>query len=173
MRSADNPGEFLRGPDFHRPQAKRLPVPGFPRRQSRWRSTEGRNYMRPGKVMNIALLVIIGSQAWPPLALAEGDTARGKTAFRKTCAVCHGDATAAQGPGPSLAGLFGRRAGTVNGTPYGKNLYEANIIWNDASLQRYLASPADAVHGTIMPIGVNDPMERSDIIAYLKTLTKH
>jgi cytochrome c len=58
----------------------------------------------------------------------------------------------------------------VGGTPYAKNLYDANIVWSEASLQRYLASPADEVHGTIMPIGVHDPNERADVIAYLKTL---
>jgi len=58
----------------------------------------------------------------------------------------------------------------VGGTPYARSLYEANIVWDEKSLQRYLTSPSDAVHGTIMPIGLHNPKERDDIIAYLKTL---
>jgi cytochrome c len=58
----------------------------------------------------------------------------------------------------------------MGGSPYSRNLYEAGIVWDEKSLQRYLASPSDAVHGTIMPISVHNPRERDDIIAYLKTL---
>ena len=58
----------------------------------------------------------------------------------------------------------------MGGTPYARSLYEANIVWDEKSLQRYLTSPSDAVHGTIMPIGVHNPQKRDDIIAYLKTL---
>jgi len=78
--------------------------------------------MRVARFFMIALVSIVALLAGQQPARAEGDATRGKAAFRKTCAVCHGDATAAAGPGPSLAGLVGRRAGTVNGTPYGRNL---------------------------------------------------
>jgi cytochrome c len=128
--------------------------------------------MRLARPFELALLSIIALCAWQQPVRAEGDAVSGKKAYLRSCAACHGHATAAAGPGPSLAGLFGRRAGTVNGTPYGKNLYEANIVWDEASLQRYLASPTDAVHGTIMPIGIHEPTERADVIAYLKTLKR-
>lgn len=126
--------------------------------------------MRLTKIMASLLLAIVAFAAAQPPALAEGDAARGRKAYERWCVGCHGDGAEGRNPGPSLAGLFGRRAGTVGGTPYAKNLYDANIVWNEASLQRYLASPADEVHGTIMPIGIHDPGERADVIAYLKTL---
>jgi cytochrome c len=122
------------------------------------------------KRIGIALLPILALPAWQPAAHADGDAVRGKKAYLQRCAGCHGDSTPVQNLGPSLAGLFGRRAGTVAGTPYARNLYDANIVWNEASLERYLGSPADAVHGTIMPIGVADAGERADVIAYLKSL---
>jgi cytochrome c len=106
----------------------------------------------------------------PQQAFAESDVARGRKAYQTWCFGCHGDEETVQSVGPPLVGLFGRRAGTVEGSPYSRNLYAANIVWNEESLQRYLASPTDEVHGTIMPIGVRDPGERDDIIAYLKTL---
>jgi cytochrome c len=114
------------------------------------------------------ILVLAASCARP--ALAEGNPARGKKLYEDWCVGCHGDDGAARNFGPGLAGLIGRRAGTVGGTPYGKSLYEANIVWSETTLDRYLASPTDEVHGTIMPIGVHDTAERRDLIAYLKTL---
>lgn len=126
--------------------------------------------MRPTKIMASVLPAILAFAAAQSPALADGDAARGKKVYERWCVGCHGGGAEGRNPGPSLSGLFGRRAGTVGGTPYGKNLYEAHIVWNEVSLQRYLASPADEVHGTIMPIGVHDPLERTDLIAYLKTL---
>jgi len=104
------------------------------------------------------------------LASADADPARGKKVYRAWCVGCHGDKETAASVGPSLVGLIGRRAGTVNGTRYARNLYDANITWDEQSLSRYLAAPSQEVHGTIMPIGVHDAGERADLIAYLKTL---
>lgn len=119
----------------------------------------------------IVLAVIpIAAIAWLQSAAAESDVARGKKIYRAWCIGCHGDDKTAASTGPSLVGLIGRRAGTVNGTRYARNLYDANIIWDEKSLDRYLASPSQEVHGTIMPIGVHDASERRDVVIYLKTL---
>ena len=123
--------------------------------------------MRLMGIAVIAWLSVAGS-ALP--ASAEGNAARGKLAYQRSCLGCHGDSKTAASPGPSLVGLIGRRAGTVAGTPYGRNLYASGIIWDEAALRRYLASPSDEVHGTIMPVGVSDPVERDDLLAYLKSL---
>jgi cytochrome c2 len=125
------------------------------------------------RILNVAVLVAIamsGLLSRPQLGYAEGDAAQGRKAYERSCIGCHGDRETAQSVGPSLVGVFGRRAGTVAGTRYARSLYEANIEWDAKSLQRYLASPTDEVHGTIMPINVQDPRDRDDIIAYLKTL---
>lgn len=125
------------------------------------------------RFLNVAVLVALamsGLLSRPQLASAQGDAAQGRKAYQRWCIGCHGDKEAVQSVGPSLVGLLGRRAGTVGGTAYARNLYEANIVWDEKSLQRYLASPTDEVHGTIMPISVHDPQDRDNIIAYLKTL---
>lgn len=126
--------------------------------------------MRFLNVAVLAALAMSGLLSRPQLASAEGDAAQGRKAYQRWCIGCHGDKETVQSVGPSLVGLLGRRAGTVGGTAYARNLYEANIVWDEKSLQRYLTSPTDEVHGTIMPIGVHDPRDRDDIIAYLKTL---
>jgi cytochrome c2 len=126
--------------------------------------------MRFLNVAVLAALAMSGLTSRPPLASAEGDAAKGRKVYQRWCIGCHGDKDTVQSVGPSLVGLLGRRAGTVGGSPYSRNLYEAGIVWDETSLQRYLASPTDAVHGTIMPIGLHNPQERDDITAYLKAL---
>jgi cytochrome c len=133
-------------------------------------SPEAGRCMRPAAPWMFAalFLALVAGAAQP--AWADGDAGRGRKVYERWCAGCHAIGGATRPLGPDLAGLIGRRAGTVAGTPYGKNLYEASIVWDEASLDRYLASPADAVHGTIMPVGVHDATERTDLIAFLKTL---
>ena len=42
-------------------------------------------------------------------------------------------------------------------------------IWNEKTLDRFLANPLKAVPGTAMTYdGIANPQERSDLIAYLK-----
>ena len=125
------------------------------------------------RFLNVAVLVALamsGLLSRPQLASAEGDAAQGRNVYQRWCIGCHGDKETVQSVGPSLVGLLGRRAGTVGGSPYSRNLYESGIVWDEKSLQRYLASPTDEVHGTIMPIVLQNPKERDDVIAYLKTL---
>jgi cytochrome c len=125
--------------------------------------------MRLFEIRAVTGLAMAALIVWQP-AFAEADAARGKKVYRTWCVGCHGDKEAAATAGPSLIGLMGRRAGTVDGTRYARNLYDANIVWDEQSLNRYLAGPSKEVHGTIMPIGVHDASERADLIAYLKSL---
>ena len=103
-------------------------------------------------------------------ALAQGDAAAGKKLYEDTCVGCHGDQKTAATTGPSLAGLIGRKAGTSAGGVISRANTESPIVWNDKTLDRYLASPSETIHGTIMPIGLTNPKDRADLIAYLKTL---
>jgi cytochrome c len=103
-------------------------------------------------------------------ALAQGDAAAGKKLYQATCVGCHGDAKTAPTTGPSLAGLIGRKAGTSAGGVISRANTESRIVWDEKTLDQYLASPSEKIHGTIMPIGVKNPKERADLIAYLKTM---
>jgi glucose/arabinose dehydrogenase/cytochrome c2 len=105
-----------------------------------------------------------------------GDPVHGRTFFQASCAVCH---TTSLGPGntvivkqgPSLIGILGRRAGTGLGFNYTRALGESGITWDAAALDHFLTSPITAVPGTTMPMIVPDAGNRSDVIAYLSTLT--
>jgi cytochrome c len=97
------------------------------------------------------------------------DAAAGGMAFQQ-CAECHSPGHA-DGAGPGLEGVVGRRAGTKDGFVYSVALKNSAIVWDDATLDGFLARPAKAVPGTTMAYpGDDDAKERADLIAYLKTL---
>jgi cytochrome c len=102
-------------------------------------------------------------------SLAAGDPAAGQHVFAE-CAGCHSTAPGENKLGPSLAGVVGRKSGTVAGYGYSPAMKSANVTWDDATLDTFLASPASFVHGTKMFINVPSGTARQNVIAYLETL---
>ena len=99
-------------------------------------------------------------------AAPAGDPAAGKAIYSR-CLACH--ALAYDRTGPRHCGLFGRRAGSVKGFSYSEAMKRSKIVWNEKTLDRFLANPLKAVPGTAMGYaGVTDKKERADLIAYLK-----
>jgi cytochrome c len=99
-------------------------------------------------------------------AQAAPDALRGEQVYAR-CQACH--ALAADRVGPHHCGLFGRLAGSVPGFDYSEAMKKSRIVWNDATLDRFLAMPLTVVPGSSMTYaGVADPAERADLIAYLK-----
>ena len=70
--------------------------------------------------------------------------------------------------GPRLAGVFGRRAGSVPGFTYSANLKRSGLTWNESTLERWLADPDTMVPENSMGVDVPKASDRRDIIAYLK-----
>ena len=99
-------------------------------------------------------------------ALAAGDPAAGETVYSR-CLACH--SLAYDRVGPRHCGLFGRRAGSVPGFDYSGAMKRSKLVWNEKTLDRFLADPLKTVPGTTMTYaGVDDAKERADLIAYLK-----
>ncbi len=97
---------------------------------------------------------------------AQGDAAAGEAVYSR-CLACH--ALAYDRTGPRHCGLFGRRAGTVQGFAYSEAMKRAGVVWNEKTLDRFIADPTRAVPGTAMGYdGVKDPGERADLIAFLR-----
>jgi len=104
-----------------------------------------------------------GSEA----ALAgDGDSVRGKAVFEKRCTGCH--ALEVDREGPRLAGVYGRKAGSVPGFTYSAGLKNLGLTWNDATLERWLSDPDMVVPDNNMSFSVPKAEERRDVIAYLK-----
>lgn len=95
-----------------------------------------------------------------------GDPKAGEAIYSR-CFACH--ALTYDRTGPRHCGLFGRRAGTVKGFQYSEAMKRSNIVWNEKTLDHFLANPLKAVPGTAMGYaGIPDKKERADLIAYLK-----
>ena len=87
------------------------------------------------------------------------------------CKTCHAIDPGKNGIGPSLAGIHGRKAGTVANYAYSTAMKGAGLTWDDATLDRFIEAPMKAVPGTKMAYaGQKDPAKRAELIAYLKSL---
>ena len=92
----------------------------------------------------------------------------GKAVFERRCGGCH--ALDLNKEGPSLRGVFGRKAAGLNGFGYSDALRKLNMRWDDASLDRWLSDPDAMAPDTDMAFRVNDTGERKAVVAYLKSL---
>lgn len=120
------------------------------------------------------LVVLALSFALSSPALAEaGDAARGQRNFR-ACAGCHSLEADRNMTGPSLAGLWGRKAGSLPSFErYSDALKSSGIIWDDRSLDGWLTDPDAMVPDNEMPFnGIKEARERADLLAFLKEATR-
>jgi cytochrome c len=114
-----------------------------------------------------AALLLLGI---PGGASAAGDPVKGEAIYAR-CQGCH--SIDRNRIGPLHRGLFGRKAGSVEGFNYSKAMKESGITWDEATHDDFLAHPRQTVPGTRMTYaGIADPQERADLIAYLKEVTK-
>jgi len=70
--------------------------------------------------------------------------------------------------GPSLAGVIGRKAGTLPGYDYSPAMKNTDIVWNAQTLDQYLSNPGKTVPGNKMPFpGLKTDHDRDDVIAFI------
>ncbi len=104
---------------------------------------------------------------------AAGDAAKGKKVFAK-CKACHSVKKGKNKIGPSLYGLFGRKAGTAKGFKrFSSGMKKSGVVWDETTLDKFLAKPRSFIKGNRMPFaGLKKKSQRDDLIAYLKKATK-
>ncbi|MDP3908280.1 cytochrome c family protein [Novosphingobium sp.] len=108
--------------------------------------------------------------AAPAAAPAVAD-AGGKPAAFAQCAACHAVEPGKHGIGPSLAGVYGTKAGELAGYTFSDKLLASGLTWDDATLDQWLAGPMKMVPGTKMTYaGMADAAKRKELIEYMKTL---
>lgn len=122
----------------------------------------------PGRVL-LAALVLAGAAA---AAHADGDAARGEQRFVE-CAACHTLQQGVNNVGPSLHGVFGRKAGEIADFRYSPAMKRSGITWTAQTLDSFIADPQKKVPGNRMPFaGMPDAGDRADLIAYLMKASK-
>ena len=117
----------------------------------------------PGAVAGAALLLVV-----PAGLAAAADAEQGKVLYQ-ACAACHTERPDALGP--SLKGVFGRKAAALEDFRYSNPMKRANLVWDEDNLRAYIIDPQGKVKGNRMPYGgITNPKDVDDIVAYLKTL---
>ena len=123
------------------------------------------------KIMNKFGLILAGSLFGTSGAFA-ADAAHGKKLFEE-CVACHSLERGVNGVGPSLQGMFERKAGDVAEYRYSPAMKRSGIAWSAQTLDAYLADPQNNIKGNRMPYsGMPEARDRADLIEYLRTATK-
>lgn len=115
-------------------------------------------------VLAVAALTVVA----PTLVLAD-DAAKGARVFQQ-CKACHAvEKGVKNGVGPNLSGLFGRKAGTVEGFGYSEAMKGAGFAWDEARIAQYVKNPKKFLPGNKMAfVGLKRQDQIDDLIAYLK-----
>ena len=100
--------------------------------------------------------------------LAAGDSAAGQQFFATHCGACHATEPGVNKIGPSLAGVVGRKSGSAPGFNYSPALKEANITWDEKTLDQYLQNPTGDVHGSRMFLTVPSAADRQNAMRISK-----
>jgi cytochrome c len=100
-------------------------------------------------------------------ARADGDAVRGEARFQD-CAACHRLEAGTNNVGPSLHGIFTRKAGEIADFRYSPAIKRSGIVWTSEMLDKFITDPQALVPGNRMPYaGMANASDRADLIAYL------
>ena len=132
-----------------------------------------RNAMQKGAALGTFAVGALALTCLAGAAHADGDAAKGTTAFVRQCAICH---TSEKGGdnrfGPNLFGIVGKKAGTVPGFGYTNAVKNrANWEWTEDAIGGWMMFPSTMIPGTAMGVfqGIAEK-DRDDLVAYLVTL---
>ncbi len=98
----------------------------------------------------------------------------GERQFARKCSICHSLTPDNQRrAGPTLHGVFGRKAGTLPGYFYSDTLQDSDIIWNDETINALFdEGPDHYIPGSKMPMQrITQASDRDDLIAFLRHAT--
>lgn len=113
-------------------------------------------------VLSAALPALLAAA---PAARADG----GEAIFKKYCMVCHTVEAGKNKIGPSLAGIVGRKSGSVPGFNYTEANKNSGVTWDEKTLDTYLTDPRKFIPGTKMLFaGLKSEDDRKELIEYLK-----
>ena len=127
-------------------------------------------------IIKIVLLGGLACLATSGARGAEGNVDAGKKIFNR-CAICHGIGEKKGAVGPSLNGVVGRTAGTLDDykSKYSKAMVaagEGGLVWSEAELADWVANPKEKIPGTKMVFpGLKKEQDIADVVAYVKSFS--
>lgn len=126
-------------------------------------------HRRAAAALAIGLTIATDGSSWAQMTPPAAGPPDGATLFRQQCGTCHSlDPNASARQGPNLSGVFGRRAGSVQGFRYSPGFAKADFAWDEAHLDAYLTNPQSVIPGGVMPYRQGKAEVRTAIIGYLK-----
>jgi cytochrome c len=122
--------------------------------------------LRPVAILTLAAILA-------PRPSDAADIAAGQAEFNK-CKICHTvEAGGRNVVGPSLHGVFGRKAGTIDNFLYSESMKQSGIVWDDETLAKYLHNPKELIPGGKMAFpGIKDDATIANLLAYLHQATQ-
>lgn len=118
-----------------------------------------------------ATCALVGSAAAMSPAGEDAMNKAGHVMFDHRCRSCHADDPSKQSYGPSLVGVFGRKAASVEGFAYSDAMKASGIVWTEDALRAWIADNTGVMPGTRMKhMAIADRNEQDFIISYLKSL---
>lgn len=123
------------------------------------------------RLMATSLILIGVSPVSAQIALPAAEPPSGAALFVRQCGTCHSLVPGEVRQGPNLAGVYGRKAGSLPGYAYSAGFAAADWVWDAEHLDPYLANPQAVISGGVMGYRQANPAIRAGIIAYLKDPT--
>ena len=103
--------------------------------------------------------------------LRAADPEKGKAIFEQ-CAACHSLGEPGDYDGPTLKGVIGRKAGSLDDYRYSAAMKRSDVTWDATTLDKYITDPQAFIPGNRMAFaGIADQAERDDLIAFLTIAT--
>jgi cytochrome c len=116
-------------------------------------------------IARIAVAFALCLTAFP--AFAQDD---GQLLFNNSCRTCHTLKDGDNRLGPNLHAIIGRKSGALKDYAYSDSLAKADLVWDKATLDRFIANPEAVVRGNKMQPygGMPSAEDRAKLIAYLE-----
>lgn len=113
----------------------------------------------------VSLGLVLASQA-----RAESADDPGQILFNNACRTCHTVKDGDNRLGPNLHAIVGRKSGALGGYGYSDSMAKSDLVWDKATLDRFIADPNAVVRGHKMQPygGISSAEDRAKIIAYLE-----
>src|SRR5262245_23899665 len=122
-------------------------------------------------VLPLAALIALSAEALGQETVGRNTTPEdGQLAFNNACRTCHTLREGDNRLGPSLHKIMGRRAGSLPNYGYSSAMKDADLVWDKATLDRFIANPDQVISGNKMKPygGLNSAEERAKDVAFLE-----